>query len=149
MYNYDIGGQERKGEVNEGISEIPQNKTLLVEKLTDDPPLSPEIVTDLKNISEVFEHYKPQKEMEFDTAEGSSVNEVISFRSLADFGKSGIVNQSAYLNELNAQCQDLQKFVRQLKSNKILKSMLENKEAKASYIATIQALINELEQAEK
>ena len=148
MYNYDIGGQERKGEVNEGISEIPQNKTLVIEKLTDGPPLSPDIVPDLKNIKEVFEHYKPQKEVEFDTANGSSANEVLSFRSLADFGKTGIVNQSTYLNELNAQCDDLQKFVRQLKSNKILKTMLENKEAKASYLATIQALINELEQAQ-
>ena len=148
MYNYDIGGQERKGEVNEGIADIPQNKTLVIEKLTDDPPLSPDIVADLKNIKEVFDHYKPKKELEFDTVEGSNVNETISFRSLADFGKPGIVNQSTYLNELNAQCEDLQKFVRQLKSNKILKTMLENKEAKASYIATIQALINELEQAD-
>lgn len=147
MYNYDIGGQERKGEVNEGIADIPQNKTLFVDKLSDDPPLSPDIVSDLKNLKEVFDHYKPQKEMEFDTAEGASVNEVISFRSLADFGKQGIVNQSTYLNELNAQCEDLQKFVRQLKTNKILKAMLENKEARASYLATIQALINELEQA--
>ena len=148
MYNYDIGGQERKGEVNEGISDIPQNKTLMIEKLTDDEPLSPEIVPDLKNITEVFDHFKPQKELEFETAEGSSVNEVISFRSLADFGKPGVLKQSAYLNELNAQCEDLQKFVRQLKANKILKTMLENKEAKSSYMATIQALINELEQAE-
>jgi hypothetical protein len=148
MYNYDIGGSERKGEVNEGISDIPQNKTLFVEKLTDDAPLSPDIVSDLKNISEVFEHYKPQKEIEFETAEGGTANEVISFRGLADFGKPGIVKQSAYLNELNAQCEDLQKFVRQLKSNKILKSMLENKDAKASYLSTIQALISELEQAD-
>ena len=147
MYNYDIGGQERKGEVNEGIAEIPQNKTLFIEKLTDDPPLSPDIVSDLKNINEVFEHYKPQKEVEFDTPDGASVTETLSFRSLADFGKQGIVNQSAYLNELNAQCEDLQKFVRQLKSNKILKSMLENKEAKASYLATIQALSAVLGQA--
>jgi predicted component of type VI protein secretion system len=148
MYNYDIGGQERKGEVNEGIADIPQNKTLFVEKLTDDAPLSPEIVSDLKNIQEVFDNYKPSKEIEFETAEGSTANEMLSFRSLADFGKPGIVRQSAYLNELNAQCEDLQKFVRQLKSNKILKSMLENKDAKASYVATIQALINELEQAD-
>ena len=146
MFDYDIGGQERKGDVNEGIADIPQNKTLFVEKLTDDAPLSPEIVTDLKNIKEVFAHFKPQKEIEFDTAEGSSVNEVLSFQSLADFGKQGIVNQSTYLNELNAQCEDLQKFVKQLKANKILKSLLENKEAKASYLATIQALINELDQ---
>ena len=147
MFDYGIGGQERKGEVNEGIAEIPQNKTLFVDKLTDDPPISPEIVSGLKNIQEVFAHFQPQKEVEFETVEGSSKNETISFRSLGDFGKQGIVNQSMYLNELNAQCEDLQKFVRQLKTNKILKTMLENKEARASYLATIQALINELEQA--
>lgn len=148
MFDYDIGGSERKGQVNEGIADIPQNKTLMIEKLTDDPPLSPDIAEGLKNIQDVFDHYKPTKEVEFDTADGAGTSETLSFRSLADFGKQGIVNQSRYLNELNAQTQDLQKFAKQLKSNKILKSMLDNKDAKANYMSAIQALLTELEQAD-
>lgn len=146
MYNYDIGGSERKLEVNEGIADIAQNKTLLIEQLTDEPAPSPEIVSGLKNITEVFDHFKPQKEMEFETGDGSSVNETLHFNGLADFGKQGIINQSAFLKQLNLQYDDLQKFARQLKTNKILKTVLENKEAKAAYISAIQAMITELEQ---
>jgi hypothetical protein len=146
MYNYDIGGQERKIEVSEGIADIPQNRTLLIEKLTDDPPLSPQIIPDLKNINDVFSFFKPGKEVEFQTEEGAGKTEKLQFGTLADFGKQGIIKQSAYLNELSHQCEDLQKFARQLKSNKILKTLLENKEAKASYLSCIQALIDELDQ---
>ena len=67
MFNYDIGGQERKGEVNEGIADIPQNKTMVIEKLTDEAPMSPQIVNDLKNINDVFNYFQPQKECVFPT----------------------------------------------------------------------------------
>jgi hypothetical protein len=147
MYDYDIGGQERKSETSEGIADIPQNRTLLIEKLTDDAPLSPQVIPDLKNISEVFSFFKPAKEVEFETETGSSRSEQLHFESLANFGKDGIIRQSTFLNELSQQCDDLQKFVRQLKSNKILKTLLENKDAKAAYVSSIQALINELEQS--
>ncbi|MBS1948752.1 MAG: hypothetical protein JST47_13395 [Bacteroidetes bacterium] len=146
MFNYDIGGQERKSEVSEGIADIPQNRTLLIEKLTDDPPLSPQIIPDLKNVSDVFAFFKPAKEVEFETEDGASKSEELHFTGLADFGKQGITKQSTYLNELNQQCDDLQKFVKQLKSNKILKTLLENKDAKAAYMSCIKSLINEMEQ---
>jgi hypothetical protein len=147
MFNYDIGGQERKIEVNEGISDIPQNRTLLIEKLTDEAPLSPQIIPDLKSINDVFGYFKPAKEVEFETADGSGKTEQLRFGSLASFGKPGITRQSAYLSELSHQCEDLQKFVRQLKSNKILRTLLENKEAKAAYLSCLNGLINELEQS--
>src|ERR1700729_1288634 len=111
MYDYNIGGQERKSEVNEGIADIPQNRTLLIERLTDEPPLAPQIIPDLKNISDVFQFFQPGKEVEFDTESGASFTEKLAFRSLADFGKQGITRQSTYLNELNHQCDDLQKFI--------------------------------------
>jgi len=147
MFNYDIGGQERKIEVNEGISDIPQNRTLLIEKLTDESPLSPQIIPDLKTINDVFNFFKPTKEVAFETADGAGRTEELHFSSLGNFGKQGITRQSAYLNELSHQCEDLQKFVKQLKTNKILRTLLENKEAKSAYLSCIQSLINELEQS--
>jgi hypothetical protein len=147
MYNYDIGGQERKIEVNEGISDIPQNRTLLIEKLTDESPLSPQIIPDLKSINDVFGFFKPTKEVEFETADGAGRTEQLHFSSLGNFGKQGITRQSAYLNELSHQCEDLQKFVKQLKTNKILRTLLENKEAKSAYLSCIRSLITEMEQS--
>jgi hypothetical protein len=148
MFDYGIGGQERKLDVNEGITDIPQNRTLLVEKLTDEPPLQPEIVYDLKNITDVFTHYQPEKEVEFTDEQGSSFNETLRFRTIADFGKQGLLSQSEFLQNLNLQFEDFQKYVKQLKSNKILKTLLENPEAKAAYLAAIQQAIKELEDGE-
>ena len=145
MFNYEIGGQERKIEVNEGISDIPQNRTLLIEKLTDESPLSPQIIPDLRSINDVFAFFKPVKEVEFETADGAGRKEKLQFESLGSFGKQGITRQSAYLNELSHQCEDLQKFVKQLRTNKILRTLLENKEAKSAYLSCIRSLINEME----
>ena len=147
MFDYNIGGQERKDEGNEGIADIPQNKTLLIERLTDEPPLAPLVIPDLKNPADVFNFFKPSKKVEFNTEDGAGKTETLEFRSLADFGKQGIIRQSVFLNELNQQNEDLQEFMRQLKSNKILKTLLESKEGKAAYMACLQGLISELEQA--
>ncbi|AKD55106.1 hypothetical protein [Spirosoma radiotolerans] len=148
MFDYGIGGQERKLNVSESIVDIAQNKTLLIEKLTADPPLRPEVVEGLKTVGEVFAHFKPEQEVEFDTEEGSTVSETLRFSSLADFSRKGIIAQSNYLQELNMTFEDFQRYVKQLKSNKILKTMLDNPDGKAAYIAAIQAMIRELEEAQ-
>ena len=44
IYNYGIGGNEVKIDVNESISDIPSNRTLIVQKLTDEAPVAPECV---------------------------------------------------------------------------------------------------------
>jgi TusA-related sulfurtransferase len=43
---------------------------------------------------------------------------------------------------------DLQKIIKQFKSNKILKTVLENPDAKENYLAALKALVQELEDAE-
>ncbi len=70
MDTYDIGGSEVKGDASEAISEIQQNRTLLVEKLTAEAPVKPEIVQGLTKIDEVFEHFKPQIDIDFQDSEG-------------------------------------------------------------------------------
>ncbi|WP_020599741.1 hypothetical protein [Spirosoma panaciterrae] len=148
MFDYGIGGQERKLNVSESIVDIPQNKTLLIEKLTSDPPVRPEVVEGLKTVGEVFAHFRPEVEVEFETDEGGSTSETLQFMSLADFGRKGVIAQSEYLQELSMTFEDFQRYVKQLKSNKILKTMLENPDGKAAYIAAIQAMIRELEEAQ-
>jgi hypothetical protein len=146
MFNYGIGGQERKlDNAQEAISDIPINRTLLVQKLTTDPPLRPQIVPGLRTPEAVFAHFKPKVEVEFEKTDGTVVPETLQFQSLGDFGKKGIINQSRFLQDINAQTDDLQKLLRQLKSNKILKSALENPETKAAFLAAIEAMISELD----
>jgi hypothetical protein len=146
MYTYGIGGQERKlDNASESISDIPLNRTLLVQKLTTNTPLRPQIVEGLKTPEAVFAHFKPEVAVEFDDAQGGAVPEKLRFASLGDFGKKGIVSQSNFLQSLAAETDDLQKLLRQLKSNKILKTALENPETKAAFLAAVQAMMDELE----
>lgn len=145
---YGIGGNERKTDnANEGIADIPQNRTLFVSKFTNDPPARPQMVYDLKTTEEVFAHFQPDAELEFQTADGSFTNETLRFRNLGDFGKKGIINQSDFLQTLNSQSTDYQQIVRQLKVNRILKAALEKPESKAALLGVLQTLIDELEAA--
>lgn len=54
IYNYGIGGNEVKVDANESIAEIPSNRTLIVQKLTDEAPAAPESVYGLETIEDVF-----------------------------------------------------------------------------------------------
>jgi predicted component of type VI protein secretion system len=149
MLDYGIGGMERKANnANEGISEIPLNRTLLIEKLTSDTPVSPEIVYDLKNIGEVFGHFQPQLDVEFQTEEGAPIQETLRFENLSDFSTSSMIKQSQLLTSLHTHSEIYLKLVQQLKSNKILINLLNNKEAKEAYLTALDALITELDEAE-
>ena len=150
MFDYSLGGQERKGnDANEAIADIQNNRTLFVQKLTNDPALKPEIVHGLKNVEEVFGHYKPTVDVSFEDAEGSGKDETLNFKNLGDFGKKGITNQSSFLQDLNGEFEDYSKVAKQLKSNKILQKMLTDPAAKAAYVAALRAMLQELEDAEK
>jgi len=145
MYSYGIGGQERKlDNASEAISDIPLNRTLLVQKLTTNTPLRPQVVQDLKTPEAVFAHFNPEVAVDFTDADGAVVAEKLQFASLGDFGKKGIINQSNFLQSLAAETDDLNKLLRQLKSNKILKAALENPETKAAFLQAIQAMMDEL-----
>lgn len=146
MDTYGLGGTEVNSDANEAIQEIPQNRTLLVEKLTHDQPIKPEVVTGLKTIEEVFDHYKPALELEFEDSEGVSKKENLDFNNLGDFGAQGITKQSSFLRDLNTDKDQYVKVVKQLKSNKILKSALENPEAKQAFLESIRALLSEIEE---
>ena len=147
MQTYGIGGTEVKGDASEAISEIQQNRTLLAEKLTAEAPVKPEIVQGLTKIDEVFDHFKPQVGIEFQDSEGVSRQETLKFSNLADFGIKGITAQSEFLQNLTMQKEQLQKIIKQLKSNKMMRKALENPETKQAMLNSIYAMIKEIEKA--
>jgi predicted component of type VI protein secretion system len=147
MQDYSIGGQEVKGDASEAITDIPQNRTMMVEKLTADAPVKPEIVSGLKNLDEVFEHFHPEVEVEFEDNEGGSKTEKLNFQRLSDFGLKGITAQSEFLKSMANQKEQCYKIIKQLKSNKMLKKALENEETKAALINSMYALIKEINEA--
>lgn len=147
MFNYGIGGQEVPKDASEGIAEIPMNRTLMIEKLTADDPVKPQITEGLKTIEEVFANYKPQVNVEFQKEDGSSQEEKLNFSNLGDFGSKGITNQSTFLRDLDLKKNEFAKIIKQLKSNKVLKTVLDNPDSKAAFIQALQAMAQEIDDA--
>lgn len=144
---YGIGGTEVKTDAFEAFADIPQNRVLLAEKLTDDPPVKPEIIEGITDIGGVFRRFSPHVQMEFETEEGTTKRETLRFNGLEDFGMKGITAQSDYLKELDMKQQQYQKIVKQLKTNKLLKQALSDKDTKANLLAALNILIQELDAA--
>jgi hypothetical protein len=144
---YGIGGTEVKTDAFEAFADIPQNRVLLADKLTYDPPVKPEIIEGLTSIDEVFEHFKPKVDMTFETEDGAMRRETLHFKGLSDFGAKGIIAQSEYLGDVSMQQLQYQKIIKQLKTNKLLKQALANPETKEHIIKALQSLIQELDSA--
>lgn len=149
MYNFGVGGNEVKKDASESIADIPMNRTLFVQKLTDDAPIKPEAVYDLKTVEEVFEHFKPSVDVDFETTDGSTVQENISFKNLGDFNAKNITENSKFLKDLQLQQDQYQNIIKQLKTNKLLKSVVENPDNKNAFVDVLKALIQELEDHSK
>lgn len=144
MYNYGIGGNEIKADASEAISDIANNKTLLVQKLTVNDAFKPEAVYDLKTVEDVFAHFKPQQSVDFETKDGSVKSEEFHFSNLGDFGVKQIVEQSAFLTDLNSDVEQYTKISKQFKSNKVLQSIAVDPESRQSLIKALSALLLEL-----
>ena len=147
MYNYGIGGQEVPKDAAEAIADIPQNRTLMIEKLTADAPVKPEITEGLTTVEDVFRHFKPRVSCNFQKEDGSCVAEDLSFTNLGDFGVKGITSQSNYLKELQLQKDEFLKLVRQLKTNKLMKTMVDTGESKEAFVGALRSLIQEIDDA--
>ncbi len=144
MQNYSIGGNEVPIDANEAFADIPRNRTLLVQKLTDKPAIKPEVLEGLTTIDDVFGPFKPQVPMEFETTDGVTKKEDLRFKGLGDFGVNGIVNQSAFLQENKNQKDEYEKIIKQLKSNKVLRSVIADPEKKKAFLYAIHIMIKEL-----
>jgi predicted component of type VI protein secretion system len=132
--------------VGEGFVEISPNKTLFIQKLTNEDPIRPQIVEDLQKVEDVFAHFKPECDVELDKEDGSTLTENFKFAGLGDFDAKNLTNQSAYLKNLNLESDAYLKIVKQLRTNKTLQKVVENAETKAAFVASLKSLISELEE---
>ncbi len=146
MFNYEIGGNERKIDTSEAFVDISPNKTLFVQQLTHHEPVKPEKAEGLKTVEDVFRHFQPQVDVAFDTEDGTTVNETLHFRNLGDFTVKNIVQQSNTLRDLNVESDMYLNIIRQLKTNKTLKATLENPETRQAFAAALESLARELQQ---
>lgn len=145
MFNYGVGGNEVKVDANEAIQDIQENKTLLVSKLTTDETMSPEIVSGLKTVEDVFRHFQPQIAVEHESEDGETVNEDFKFRNLGDFTPKNLTQNSNYLSNLSLEEEQYNKIIRQLRNNKVLRNILADGGSKAALVQALKAVASELE----
>ena len=145
MYNYGVGGNEVKVDANEAIQEIQENRSLIVSQLTSEEQMVPEIVRDLKSMDDVFRHFDPAISVQHETEDGSIVDEEFRFQNLGDFTPKNLTQNSEYLKKLSMEQEQYNKILRQLKTNKILRSMLENEQTKTAFVEVLKQVAQELE----
>lgn len=133
-------------ETSDAIIEFPQNRTLLVEQLTDEPPAKAEVVKGLRTMEDVFRHYKPNVKLEFEDPNGQSKKETLHFNELSDFEKDGLMKNSEFLKDLGTEKENYLKIEKQLRANKVLREAISDAESKASLISSLQALLKELQE---
>jgi hypothetical protein len=132
-------------ETSDAIIEFPQNRTLLVEQLTDEPPAKAEVVKGLRTMEDVFRHYKPNVKLEFEDPTGQSKKETLHFNELRDFEKDGLMKNSEFLKDMGTEKENYLKIEKQLRANKVLREAISDSDSKASLINSLQALLKELQ----
>lgn len=144
ILDYGIGGNEVKIDSSEAIANIPENRSLIVEQLTSDEPVTPEAVKGLSTVEEVFEHFSPNVDVEFENEQGQPVKENFSFKTVADFSVKNMTENSEFLKDLAMEKDFFEGLIKQLRSNKVLQRVLENAESKEAFIAALKELKSEL-----
>ncbi len=148
-YKYDLGGSMKPDDASEGIAEFDQNRTLLVQKLTGEDPVKPEITKGLRTVDEVFEKFQPNVDCEFEKADGSTIEENISFSNVGDFSANSISKNSEFLNNLTVQNEQYLKILKKVKSNKILQNVMNDPAAKEAFINSLKGMLQELIESEE
>ena len=148
IFDYGIGGNEVNVDANESIADIPSNRTLLVQKLTDEAPVSPETVYGLQTVEDVFEHFSPSVQLEMQNDSGEDVTETMHFKNLGDFDSEKLKENSAFLSKLDVEKEQNIKIARQLSSNKALLKALANPETRQAVIDLLQSSLDELNNLE-
>ena len=148
IYDYGIGGNEVMVDANESIADIPSNRTLLVQKLTDEAPVSPETVYGLQTVEDVFEHFSPSVNVEMQDDNGEDVLETMRFKNLGDFNADKLKENSDFLSKLDVEKEQNIKIARQLSSNKALLKALANPETRQAILDLLQSSLDEVNNAD-
>ena len=142
-----IGGNAVEQEANEGIADIPGNRTLMVNQMTAEEPGVPEIVDHLYTIEDVFKYFDPNIDVNFLDKEGQDVTENFQFSNVWDFSVKSMTQRSPFLNNLSIRKEFYEKVVKQLRSNKVLQRVIANNDTKAAMLIILKELKKQVEES--
>jgi len=135
------------------VNAIDANKTLIIDQYTSEAPVEAELFQDAKTMKDVFEHFKPSVDVEFENAEGEIIPETLHFNEMKDFdvggGKDNLVMNSPYLSNIKIHADNTGKVRKQLEQNTKLRNILKDAQAREDLKALLQNMLDELEQSNK
>lgn len=143
LYGHMLGANIIEKDAPASVQIVPDNKTLIALQLNDEPDDTAEPRRH-KNMKEIFEHYKPQREIDLKTKDGDSNDMVFKFNKIKDFTKDGLIGQSPLLQELQEEEGIYAKFTDVLQTNEKLKGVISNPDSKKEFVELLEALIEEL-----
>jgi len=97
-------------------------------------------------VEQVFDHFKPNCDVELEKEDGSTKKENFRFAGLGDFDLKSLTLQSSYLKNLNVDKDAYLRMIKQLKTNKSLKNVIENPETRNAFINALKTLASDLEE---
>ncbi len=147
LYGYRIGSDVKEKEAPTGVKLVPDNKTLMAIPLNDDHDDDVTPVR-LKSVKEIFEHYKPSREVELKTEGDASEELVLKFNKLSDFSKDGIIEQSKVLQDQEEKTTIYSRMVDVLQNNGKLQTVIGNEEYKKEFLELLETLIEEINESE-
>ena len=140
-------------ESGSSVSALDTNKTLFIDQYTTDAQgEDPELFEDAKTIDDVFDHFKPNVEVQFTGEDGGIVSETLHFNEIKDFeadgGRGNLVANSEFLSEQKAQMDSYAKVRKQIEQNKKLRDILKDPKSKEELKDYLEYLLNELKENE-
>jgi predicted component of type VI protein secretion system len=142
MAKFMLGAVERvKKDDSIPVELLPSNKILYAARLNSDEDAD---VTPVKctNLKEVFEKFQPSFNVDLETEQGEPVNADFEIRAMKDFSSKELIEQNEYLQQTYYAKEMMNDLEKQLKKNKALQKILEDKEKKAALLKVAQYYVD-------
>ena len=130
MAKFILGATEKiKRDDSIPVELLPSNKTLYVAKLNndEDADVTPKRCNNLK---EVFEKFQPSFSVEMETVDGEPINGEFEIKSMKDFTPKELIEKNEHLQKTYYNKEMMADLDKQLKKNKALQKILQDKEKK-------------------
>ena len=138
-------------ESNAKVTPLDNNKTIIIDQYTSDVEVgNSELFENPKTMQDVFNHFKPSVNVEFEDEQGGIVSEQLHFNEMRDFeangGKGNLVTNSPFLSNAKSKVDVSAKIRKQIEQNRRLRDILKDAEGKAELKELLEALLQEIKE---
>ncbi|MBD3401919.1 hypothetical protein GF420_03410 [candidate division GN15 bacterium] len=142
MAKFMLGAVERvKKDDSIPVELLPSNKILYAARLNSDEETDP-TPTKCTNLKEVFEKFQPSFNVDMETEEGEPINADFEVRAMKEFSSKELIEKNDYLQETYYAKEMMADLEKQLKKNKALQKILQDKEKKEALLKVAQYYVD-------